>query len=1023
MATKLKTLRYALPLALLASVSGLAFSADASTKVKTSTAATTTTTSTSSPTTTSTTAPVAATAPTAAATTAPLTNNPIHVLYGSISPLYGSISPLYGSISPLYGSISPLYGSISPLWGSISPLWGSISPLTGGTASVSPYMAGNFQTNGVSPFWGTIKPYQGAISGDKLDEYWQLAGTSYQKTLDKWNAISPTATPGSYGGVATDLQDMVSKADEYWKNAVLPKGATGTFKTVFADPLMAKYGIDPTKPATLAALTPTQRALFFLDWYDGLMNYTGTDHIDHWMRTANWSPSLTQIQGSGADTTIGLLDFTVAGDVTIQKNIIAFDGVSNFTNGHGAAVASLMVGAHDGKGVMGIAPRAKVVAYNPFDSTGTASWDDVATGIKSLAASNASIINASLGEPGYALSPGWNAVFSRADISAVAKNKLFVLAAGNDGIVQTSDVTWDFANNPNLLIVGSVQADGVTVSNFNNQPGAACLVASGGTCQTGNRLMDHYLVAPGELILVSDDKGGVIRQTGTSLAAPLVSGAIALLHDRWPWLATYPKETSDIILKSAKDLGAPGVDPIFGAGLLDITASQSPLDFGKAVFYTPVNGKLGNVVPIAQVIANRTSEQNSENGNLQSSQGLYYYAFESIGNTKRDFGIPLAKKLIGQSFTTAQGSSERFQDYLIKRLDSWIATQTPATAAAKTGLAFSDSQTVPVVNPWGADMTLSIAQRTSVQGFVQSGADYQSKVHVAGEKSSLDFGFGDGAIPVGGMEGFALAGDVDATRGGMDPLLGLASGGGFANLKFQLSDKVDVSAGMTHRDMLRDVSQSPALQVLGNGAERYQSAAGHFGLNYRLTDAVQLMGAYTHLQETGALLGTQSLDRNDFGKSSSTDGVTVGVNADLGGDTRLALSGTVGKTAAGSGQNIAVDKAGVTTSAYEAVLTRSNLLAHGDVLRMSLSQPMHVESGKLNLAIVEVTDRQTGEIGIVNHTLDLHQARPFAAEVLYGRPVLQGAGDVSLYGRADTNPIGSSAKSEFMGGARFRVKF
>jgi hypothetical protein len=110
-------------------------------------------------------------------------------------------------------------------------------------------------------------------------------------------------------------------------------------------------------------------------------------------------------------------------------------------------------------------------------------------------------------------------------------------------------------------------------------------------------------------------------------------------------------------------------------------------------------------------------------------------------------------------------------------------------------------------------------------------------------------------------------------------------------------------------------------------------------------------------------------------------------------------------------------------SAYEAVLTKSNLLARGDVLRMSLSQPMHVESGKLNIAIAEVTDRHTGEIGVVNRSLDLHQARPFAAEVLYGRPVLKGAGDVSLYGRADTNPVGSSAKSEFMGGARFRVKF
>lgn len=56
-----------------------------------------------------------------------------------------------------------------------------------------------------------------------------------------------------------------------------------------------------------------------------------------------------------------------------------------------------------------------------------------------------------------------------------------------------------------------------------------------------------------------------------------MSGAIALLHDRWPWLAQHPDATTDIILKSARDLGAPGVDPVYGAGLLDVTASQSGL--------------------------------------------------------------------------------------------------------------------------------------------------------------------------------------------------------------------------------------------------------------------------------------------------------------------------------------------------------------------------------------------------------------------------------------------------------------
>lgn len=245
MAVRQKTLRYALPLAMLAGVSGLALKAEAA----------------NGPGITS--GPVSIIAPDQASATG--TTGPVTPRWGSVSPLWGSVSPLWGSVSPLWGSVSPLYGSVSPQWGSVSPLWGnignfwsSVSLIPGGGA-LSPYLAGNFTQNNITPFWGTIKPYTGQISGAKLDEYWLAAGPAYQTTLNTWNAISPTATASSYGGVATNLKDMVTKAAQYWTAAVVPKGATGTFKTLFADPLMAKYGIDPTKPATLATLSPTQR--------------------------------------------------------------------------------------------------------------------------------------------------------------------------------------------------------------------------------------------------------------------------------------------------------------------------------------------------------------------------------------------------------------------------------------------------------------------------------------------------------------------------------------------------------------------------------------------------------------------------------------------------------------------------------------------------------------------------------------------------------------------------------------------
>jgi hypothetical protein len=69
-----------------------------------------------------------------------------------------------------------------------------------------------------------------------------------------------------------------------------------------------------------------------------------------------------------------------------------------------------------------------------------------------------------------------------------------------------------------------------------------------------------------------------------------VTGAISLLQQRCGWLKQKPRETADIILQSATDLGAPGVDPVYGHGLLNITASQAPLDYSKLYPKVTKNG-------------------------------------------------------------------------------------------------------------------------------------------------------------------------------------------------------------------------------------------------------------------------------------------------------------------------------------------------------------------------------------------------------------------------------------------------
>lgn len=908
-----------------------------------------------------------------------------------VKPSGGNLRPFYGNLRPFGGNLRPFYGNLRPFWGNLRPFWGDTAAFYGD----------------LSTFWSVDNPQVGNAAGapefTKVGDFWTVQGAAYDTTIAGWKADQATAGR---------LKSLVDESRAFWGAAV--KAQTGkSFDDGFAKALLAKYGIDLSNPNSLAGVDETERALFFLEWYDGLMNFTGTDHVDHWMKTINWNPALSRTMGMGGDVKVGILDQSI--NTLSAGQVLEFTGASNFSDGHGDAVASIMVGAHDGKGVMGLAPGAKVYAYNPFDTDGTASWDDVTEGVRRLKASGASVVNASLGVPGMTFDPGWNNVFADLQTTLILKNTVFVIAAGNEGATQTKNVNW-LPINPAVIVVGSVDLNN-EISTFSNRPGTACLSTLSLLCLPGQRLMDRFIVAPGEMILTSDGHGGSTRMIGTSFAAPQVSGAIALLHDRWPWLKNAPTETADIILSSAKDLGAPGTDAVYGRGLLDVEAAMSPLSFSNLVWYSVSNGQT-KLQSASQVVATYKSGSQA----AWDASGAYFYAFEPLGLlglVQRDFAIPLSQKLVGQTFRTSTGGQEQFQAYLRSRLDDW-ATGGQGFAAANVYSFNAGRQ--PVANPWGADMTVAFAPRQAHFGFKDEGPAYQSNIRLTGDRSSVTFGFGDGAPQLFSQSGVTGAASYDVERGGANPLLGLASGGVYGAWSYKLSERLQVSAGALTRDEQRDTRLLPALGVVGNGAERYSANATHLSVAYEPVDGLTLSGGYTRLHEGSALLGIQSFDPADFRKGTTTDGYSVSVNWAATPDLSLMATGTVGRTRQGeAGQSIAVDRAGLTSTAYEVGVIRSNLFAKGDRLQLSVSQPMFVEKGHLDITTVQVVDRETGAIGPVTQSFAVSGERRIAAEAFYARPVGE-TSDVSLFGRAETAD-GLKSADRYMAGARYRIAF
>jgi len=228
------------------------------------------------------------------------------------------------------------------------------------------------------------------------------------------------------------------------------------------------------------------------------------------------------------------------------------DGKCDDKNGHGTHVAGIIAadGGSDGLGIFGITPAANIYAYQVCSASGSCWADDIATAIKAAADNGANIINLSLG------SDSQSQLIYDAIIYASGKNVLIVAAAGNDGSYVGS-IDYPAAN---LEAVGVGALDiNKDVSDWSsrgiNSQTKAYVVEEG----------DIEFAAPGVSVESTWKDGGYAILSGTSMAAPHVSGLAAKL---WQKDSLDPAAaTRDILQKFSTDILPLGDDDDSGWGL------------------------------------------------------------------------------------------------------------------------------------------------------------------------------------------------------------------------------------------------------------------------------------------------------------------------------------------------------------------------------------------------------------------------------------------------------------------------
>ena len=249
--------------------------------------------------------------------------------------------------------------------------------------------------------------------------------------------------------------------------------------------------------------------------------------------------------------------------------------------GHGTGVSQIMAGTPFGSWPGGIAPGALIISAriisdkSPTDD-GSGQGNEVtgALGLKpihqDLIARGARIMNNSWG------GLYWTNLTATAPIAD--EYRPFVI--GNDGLVVFATGNSSFANPSSMAALPSqLGLDG-------SRPGADLergwlavaaldtdnptqLAAYSNACGVA---MHYCLVAPGKVTVTGTNDSPTSptywNWNGTSLAAPQVSGAAALVWQAFPYFNN--DLLRQTLLGTAKDLGDPGVDAVFGYGLLDV---------------------------------------------------------------------------------------------------------------------------------------------------------------------------------------------------------------------------------------------------------------------------------------------------------------------------------------------------------------------------------------------------------------------------------------------------------------------
>ena len=679
-----------------------------------------------------------------------------------------------------------------------------------------------------------------------------------------------------------------------------------------------------------------------LNSVDAMFTASPTELKNSWQINQIKAPYLWGFNVSGANVKIGEIDTGInihnelkgrvlAGYNFVRNKAIAAN-TSSDDNGHGTHVAGIIAanintnfGVYD---VAGVAPQASLIPIKVLDNNGSGTLSNMARGIDYSINQGAHISSMSLGWGG---SVG-DATIASALGRAVNAGQLLVIAAGNDGAANPG---WParyakepFANGQ-IIAVGAVDNTNAMPS-WSNKAG-----------DTAN----FYLVAPGVNILstYNSSASSYTYMSGTSMATPVVSGAAALLKQGWNLSAS---QIANILFTTATDLGAPGVDAIFGRGLINLEKAMAPIGAPKF----PTLTRAGITITTASVLSSASQTPSAYKAALASAD-LKVAGLDDFG---RDFIY---------DFSSLYGVNNTVKDQTLSQIMSSMNTNLSVreykTKDSKMALAQIDSNlasnaTDPFNNNFNKESTI-----TSLF-FGKELFDKQSFAIGMNTNTNRFFGFADTPFEYSGFI---------ARKAFDNPYLGFESSQNFLAYAAALTNNWRISAGIVNNT---DAIARQSTSVSGE----YRSSQPNLNANLiELTNTIQnnkfalSVGSVT---EQSGMLGGSAGSLFGITESSNTMFLSLKNATKLTKDTWLATSFNNGVTLKNGSQNSLVSStSNINSQSWSVGLLSDNIIQKNDRIGFAVSQPLSVTSGNMNLDLPIGLDYDSGAMKFQSRSISM----------------------------------------------------